>query len=333
MRKLFLLAGAAALGLAMPAAAKKGEQGGHSGGKGHAQVQGEGGGKKDRGGPGASPSKPHKLERQARRDVGRIERAERRAFRQRGPERAIQAERRLAREIRRPPRVERRRVEIGRDLVDLRRFRDEDRRFVSLDAGCPPGLAKKRNGCLPPGQAKKLFGLGDRLQPAWFTGYALPDEYRAFYHDSPDHYYRYNDDGYIYRVDTGTNLISGIVPLLGGGFAVGQPLPMGYDVYNLPLQYRDVWHDTDDTYYRYADDAIYGVDAETGIIESIVALLAGDLNVGQPLPAGYDAYNLPLDYRDEYADGDDHLYRYADGNIYQVDAETQIVQAIVEMLV
>lgn len=30
-------------------------------------------------------------------------------------------------------------------------------------AHCPPGLAKKRNGCLPPGQAKK-----------WRTGYPLP---------------------------------------------------------------------------------------------------------------------------------------------------------------
>ena len=23
--------------------------------------------------------------------------------------------------------------------------------------GCPPGLAKKHNGCMPPGQAKKLY--------------------------------------------------------------------------------------------------------------------------------------------------------------------------------
>ena len=27
---------------------------------------------------------------------------------------------------------------------------------------CPPGLAKKNNGCLPPGQAKK-YGIGNRL--------------------------------------------------------------------------------------------------------------------------------------------------------------------------
>jgi len=28
---------------------------------------------------------------------------------------------------------------------------------------CPPGLAKKNNGCLPPGQAKKLWMVGQPL--------------------------------------------------------------------------------------------------------------------------------------------------------------------------
>lgn len=28
---------------------------------------------------------------------------------------------------------------------------------------CPPGLRKKRNGCLPPGQAKKRWAVGDPL--------------------------------------------------------------------------------------------------------------------------------------------------------------------------
>lgn len=31
---------------------------------------------------------------------------------------------------------------------------------------CPPGLAKKNNGCLPPGQAKKLYRLGQPLPGA-----------------------------------------------------------------------------------------------------------------------------------------------------------------------
>jgi Ni/Co efflux regulator RcnB len=39
------------------------------------------------------------------------------------------------------------------------RLRREERiaqREPSHDRGCPPGLAKKHNGCLPPGQAKKV---------------------------------------------------------------------------------------------------------------------------------------------------------------------------------
>jgi Ni/Co efflux regulator RcnB len=38
---------------------------------------------------------------------------------------------------------------------DARRFAQSDTRVLGA-AGCPPGLAKKDNGCLPPGQAKKL---------------------------------------------------------------------------------------------------------------------------------------------------------------------------------
>jgi Ni/Co efflux regulator RcnB len=37
---------------------------------------------------------------------------------------------------------------------------------------CPPGLAKKRNGCMPPGQAKKL-AVGQPL-PAGVAIYAVP---------------------------------------------------------------------------------------------------------------------------------------------------------------
>jgi len=51
-------------------------------------------------------------------------------------------------------------------------FGDRDRTAIRDyygDAGrsghCPPGLAKKNNGCLPPGQAKK-WQMGQRLPPA-----------------------------------------------------------------------------------------------------------------------------------------------------------------------
>lgn len=41
---------------------------------------------------------------------------------------------------------------------------------------CPPGLAKKHNGCMPPGQAKK-WAIGRRL-PSDVVYYPLPDDLR-----------------------------------------------------------------------------------------------------------------------------------------------------------
>ncbi|WP_109271062.1 hypothetical protein [Sphingosinicella humi] len=168
--------------------------------------------------------------------------------------------------------------------------------------------------------------------PAWGRRYNVPYRYQDIYYDTPSDYYRY-DDGYIYRVDSGSNLIADVIPLLGGGFAVGQLMPVGYDAYNVPYPYRDYYYDTDDAYYRYGDGGIFQVDPSTGMIEAIVALLAGDLNIGQPLPTGYDAYNLPLQYRDQYVDNDDYIYRYADGNIYQADAQTGLIENVMSALI
>jgi hypothetical protein len=361
MRKFLMIASAAAMAASMPALAQKGGNGGgNGGGKGHGgHAQGGGGGGKEArgGGGGGGHAKPAKAERQASHGGGggaKPHKAERQAFQ--GGGKPAKAERQASgggnkpakaeRHAFRAPKQERKAVrqaerqvvrvdEVrGGNIVDVGDYRDGDRRYGSLDRGaaCPPGLAKK--GCMPPGQAKKAFNLGQQVQPAWFSGYNVPAQYSAFYPDSADNYYRYSDEGYIYRIDSQNNLVSGLIPLLGGGFGVGQPMPAGYDVYNVPYQYRDDFYDTDDSLYRYGDDAIYQVDPQSGMIESIVALLGGgDLGIGQALPSGYDAYNVPMDYRDEYQDTDESMYRYADGNIYQVDTKTQIIQAIMEMLV
>ena len=79
--------------------------------------------------------------------------------------------------------------------------------------GCPPGLAKKNNGCLPPGQAKKLYNVGQRW-PGHY-GYAwnynqIPYDLRAQYGFQPGYNYYYGD-GYLYRVDPATMLISQVV--------------------------------------------------------------------------------------------------------------------------
>lgn len=326
MRNLLLLTGAAALALSIPAAADPGGKGGGNGKGQAAKVdKGKGGGKDARG--GGRGNKPHQAQR-----GGKPDKPQRQAERGGKPDKA---DRKLDRRTERAERDLRefRGREDRRDRVDLRDLRGGERRFADLDAGCPPGLAKKGNGCLPPGQAKKLFARGDRIQPAWFSGYDVPVRYRSFYRDTPDHYFRYDEDGYIYRVRSDDNLIASIIPLFGGGFNVGQPLPRGYDIYNVPYAYRDTYYDTDDSLYRYGDNAIYRVDRQSGVIESVVSLLAGDLAVGQPLPAGYDVYNVPMGYRDRYYDTDAALYRYGDGAIYQVDPQTQIIQAIVEMLI
>ena len=50
------------------------------------------------------------------------------------------------------------------------------------------------------------------------------------------------------------------------------------------------------------------------------------------MPQGYEVYNVPYSYRDQYADGPDSNYRYSDGTIYQVDPTTQLIQAAIQLL-
>ena len=75
--------------------------------------------------------------------------------------------------------------------------------------GCPPGLAKKNPPCVPPGQAKKLYGVGQRLPLGYGSPYAynqIPNDLRSRYGLSPYGSYYYGD-GYLYRVDPKTMLI------------------------------------------------------------------------------------------------------------------------------
>lgn len=206
-------------------------------------------------------------------------------------------------------------------------------RTTGLVDGCPPGLAAKGNGCLPPGQAKKLVGAAI---PVALGSALLPTYYRDWYPDNDDYYYR-TQDGYVYRVDRDRNYVDAYWPLAddwNGAYYVGAAYPQDYlGYYNVPVQYQPWYADNNDYYYRYGDGAIYQVDRGDGLIEGIVSLLAGGFGVGQPMPAGYDVYNVPYDYRDRYVDNADHMYRYNDGYIYDVDPTTQIVQAIVETLV
>jgi Ni/Co efflux regulator RcnB len=75
---------------------------------------------------------------------------------------------------------------------------------------CPPGLAKKNNGCLPPGQAKKLWGVGQPLPPT-VVYYPLPQPLMLQLAPPPPgyDYVRIDDDIVLMRRDT--RLVSEII--------------------------------------------------------------------------------------------------------------------------
>lgn len=83
-------------------------------------------------------------------------------------------------------------------------------------AGCPPGLAKKNNGCLPPGQAKKL-GIGQRYAQSYgYDRYAynqIPYDLRQQYGLDPSNNYYY-DQGNLYGVDPRTQIVEQIISAL-----------------------------------------------------------------------------------------------------------------------
>ena len=102
----------------------------------------------------------------------------------------------------------------GRGLVTSDRFG----RLYAFNARgtCPPGLAKKSNGCQPPGQAKKMYNVGQRYNRNFgntWTYNQVPDYLRSQYGlDQSDRYY-YNN-GYLYQVDPKTMLIQQVISAL-----------------------------------------------------------------------------------------------------------------------
>lgn len=210
------------------------------------------------------------------------------------------------------------------------RYIDDDSGYISyarrhsrareygLIDGCPPGLAKKRNGCNPPGLVKRDRYAYDRA--GWW---GLPG-----LNDGP---YRYFDNNLVRLSPAGA--IIGYYPLLGGALSVGNAWPTWFDHEPVPTYYESYYGLGSRDSYRYADNVLYRVDPETAAITSVAALLTGDtIAVGQPMPGGYDVYNVPYAYRDRYVDGPNALYRYSDGYVYEIDPETMLVASAIELL-
>ena len=343
MAKWIVAAGAAALALTAPALA--GPDKGNGGDKGNDKAQRGGGGgdnKVAQGGGGG-----HKAERQAQRferGDGGDKKADRQAPRfDRGEQKAAKMERKNIERSFKDDRDDKREARLVRDSDrrddrfddrrgDDRRFADNGRLFGGYNDNCPPGLAKKNNGCLPPGQAKKMIGAA---LPAALGSQLLDGPFRQWYRDNDQYMYR-NDGDYIYRVNRQGGLIDALFPFQDRDYSyydVGSAYPADYNFYNVPQQYQSFYADGNDYNYRYGDGAIYQVNRSNNTINSIVALLAGDLGVGQQLPSDYGVYNVPMAYRDRYYDTPDAQYRYNDGYIYQADPKTQLITAVIDALV
>lgn len=336
MTKWMLAAGAAALAIVSPALAEKG-QGGDKG-KGQGQAKGQSA-KADRGHGGGDR---HAMKADHQRGGGHVMRAERkadgRAFQRENRGNDKKAVARNDRNDRREDRSVLRDIDRNRDV----RVVSAGGRFVpgwnenglkrGFVDGCPPGLAKKGNGCMPPGQAKKLVGT---MLPAALSNRLLDGPYSQWYRDNDDFYYR-NDGDYIYRVRREGGLIDALFPSADRDYyyyPMGMNYPTDYNYYNVPSQYSSYYPDGGDYAYRYGDGAIYQVNPSSGLIQGIAALLAGDLSVGQRLPPSYGAYNVPMTYRDRYADTNQDWYRYNDGYIYRVDPTTQMITAVINAIV
>jgi len=192
---------------------------------------------------------------------------------------------------------------------------------------------------------------GSYLPSSYMNSY-VPDYYGydSFYPSSygADYGYGYGSDygygadyanlcnryayGVVYQVDCYTGMVENVIPTYAGGYGVGQMLPSAYSTYNVPMQYRSLYYPTADYSYWYAPGAIYQYDPSSSLITSVAALMSPGFTVGQPLPAGYGMYNVPMEYRSTYYDTQNSWYRYNNGYIYQVDPTTQLVTAIVASL-
>ena len=92
---------------------------------------------------------------------------------------------------------------------------NDDRPVGYGAGGCPPGLQKKNELCMPPGRYKKLFEIGQRV-PKGYDGLraynALPYELRMRHGGALDPRASYiYDQQYLYRVDPTTLVVRQIL--------------------------------------------------------------------------------------------------------------------------
>jgi hypothetical protein len=103
---------------------------------------------------------------------------------------------------------------------------------------CPPGLARGDIGCLPPGQAKKLWVIGGPLPPT-VAFFPLPAPLLAQLTPPPEGYQYVRVDNDILLMTLGTRVVAEPVASLGYLQDANRPLISDHDRNVLASYYRD----------------------------------------------------------------------------------------------
>lgn len=103
---------------------------------------------------------------------------------------------------------------------------------------CPPGLARKENGCLPPGQARRAWALGMALPPT-VTFYPLPGGLVAQLTLAPEGYQYVRIDNDIVLMALGTRLVVEPVGSIDNLREDARPLVTDHDRGAVTVYYRD----------------------------------------------------------------------------------------------
>ena len=161
------------------------------------------------------------------------------------------------------------------------------------DRDCPPGLEKKNNGCLPPGQVGRHDRDGRWSDDDRWSSRDMMDSNRDVYDDRDLNRDRRIDDR--------------------------------------EWRMAEERYDNNDRYGR--DDDRYESDERRGGIGGVIDGLLGrdTLRVGQRVTAQARLGAVPYEYRSQYRDGGGVYYRSDGRAIYQIDARTDTVLRIYGM--
>jgi hypothetical protein len=192
----------------------------------------------------------------------------------------------------------------GRYDGDERYGRDDSE--GRYDRDCPPGLDRKNNGCLPPGQVDR--DGRDGRDGRWNDG-----------RDDRGQWVDRNRDGYDDRDLNRDRRVDDREWRIAMEDRDGDRYDRGDDRYGDDRYGDDRYDDRSDR-----DDRAPGRGGLGGLIDNVLG--GGGLRVGQRASGNLGA--VPYEYRNQYRDGNGVYYRADARAIYQIDARTDTVVRI-----